>query len=90
MGGGATWGAVGANPRSDGGSLRMSSLDEYQELKFFCLKCRKENCMDLPHWHWGQVTATPAGKPQRRVASPSPDLPIEPKCTVLAHTTLYL
>lgn len=35
--------------------MRSSSLMDSPELHYFCCKCRAENVMDLPHWHWGQV-----------------------------------
>lgn len=35
--------------------MRASSFETYQELKYYCLACRAENCVDLPQWHWGQV-----------------------------------
>ncbi len=35
--------------------MRASSFEAYQELKYFCLECRAENCVDLPQWHWGKV-----------------------------------
>jgi len=38
---------------------RRSSLVDGQELTFFCKSCRAENVMDLPYWHWGQVTDQP-------------------------------
>jgi len=43
-----------ASPRSEA-SMRASSFEAYQELKYFCLECRAENCVDLPQWHWGKV-----------------------------------
>lgn len=45
-----------ANLDSDGG-LRKSSLEQYEELVYYCLYCRKRNCVDLPAWHYGQVTS---------------------------------
>lgn len=53
--------AAAASPRSSVDDMRVSSFEAYQELKYFCLACRAENCVDLPQWHWGQVCAKTYG-----------------------------
>jgi hypothetical protein len=47
--------AAAASPRTSSDDMRASSFEAYQELKYYCLACRAENCVDLPQWHWGQV-----------------------------------
>jgi hypothetical protein len=47
--------AAAASPRTSSEDMRASSFEAYQELRYYCLACRAENCVDLPQWHWGQV-----------------------------------